>query len=274
MTFTIPNLADAAHRPQAGLYQGDIDAIVAGINGDRVLAGCAVVQSANGPGMDVDTAAGFVLVAGVVVTVAASLDDAIGSGNATFPRIDLVEVGANGTVDVVAGTPAADPVPPSPSSGHVPLAHVFVDSSESTSVLNADITSKRVLVPRLHTLYLHVVDTDSACAVANGIKGVAVPNELEGMVLVRAVAVAHTAGTTGTMDIQVRRRRATTDADMLSTKITLDTAETDSTTAATPAVIDAANDDVAEADLLFADIDVLHTTPANGLLLALTFADE
>lgn len=80
-----------------------------------------------------------------------------------------------------------------------------------------------------------------------------------------------TAGTTGTLDIQIYN--VTQAADMLSTKLTIDSGETTSETAATPAVIDTANDDVATNDLIRVDIKAVHTTPSQGLILGLTFND-
>ena len=58
---------------------------------------------------------------------------------------------------------------------------------------------------------------------------------------------------------------------MLSTKLTIDSGETGSDTAATPAVIDANNDDVALHDLLRIDVDATATTKAKGLIVTLGF---
>lgn len=275
MGFTIPDADDANHQAQAFLTTFDIEALAAAHAGLCVLSGCAVTQSANGPGMDVDTAAGYILVNGVVVQVSQSLDDAISSGNATYPRIDLVEVGANGTVDVVAGTPAAYPVPPEPSADHVPLATVFVDSSESTSVVTADIVDKRVLRPRRATRSVHLVDGDTATSTGNGVIGIPIDASLDGCVLADVLAIVETAGTDGTTTVQVRRSRGGTDADMLSTEVTIDSAEYDNTTAAAAHAINASNDDLATGDVIYLDVDAVHsTTPANGLDVVLTFADE
>lgn len=87
--------------------------------------------------------------------------------------------------------------------------------------------------------------------------------------LTGAHAEVITAGTTGTLDIQIHN--VTNAVDMLSTKLTIDTGETGSDTAATPAVINATNDDVDENDLVRVDVDAIHTTPAQGLLLTLEF---
>jgi hypothetical protein len=114
-------------------------------------------------------------------------------------------------------------------------------------------------------------DSATACAVGNGAGSLLfrVPSTLNGMNLVGVAAAVGTAGTTGTMDIQIAN--VTQAADMLTTKITIDSAETDSSTAATPAVIDAANDDVATGDQLRIDVDAIHTTPATGLMVELQF---
>jgi hypothetical protein len=58
---------------------------------------------------------------------------------------------------------------------------------------------------------------------------------------------------------------------MLTTKITIDSTETGSDTAATPAVIDTANDDVATNDVIRIDVDAISTTAAKGLIVTLTF---
>ena len=58
---------------------------------------------------------------------------------------------------------------------------------------------------------------------------------------------------------------------MLSTKITIDSGETGSDTAATAAVIDTANDDVATNDVIRLDVDAISTTPAQWLIITLQF---
>lgn len=96
-----------------------------------------------------------------------------------------------------------------------------------------------------------------------------VPAALDGMNLVEVHAEVITAGTTGTTDIQIHN--LTQAADMLSTKLTIDSAETGSDTAATAAVIDTANDDIAENDVLRVDVDAVSTTAAKGLIVTLGF---
>lgn len=96
-----------------------------------------------------------------------------------------------------------------------------------------------------------------------------IDSRLDGMNLVDVHAEVITAGTTGTTDIQIHN--LTQAADMLSTKITIDSTETGSDTAAAAAVIDTANDDVAENDVIRLDVDAVSTTAAKGLLVTLGF---
>lgn len=96
-----------------------------------------------------------------------------------------------------------------------------------------------------------------------------VPSILNGWNLVGVAACVQTAGTTGTTDIQIHN--VTQTADMLTTKITIDSAETDSSTAATAAVIDTANDDVATGDQIRVDVDAVSTTAPKGLFVELQF---
>jgi hypothetical protein len=107
------------------------------------------------------------------------------------------------------------------------------------------------------------------CSTGDGKFYLVVPAYLDGLDLIGVHAKVVIAGTTGTMSIQIRN--VTQTVDMLTTKITIDSAELGSDTAATPAVIDTSNDDVAAYDTLAIDIDSVHTTPATGLIVTLVF---
>ncbi len=96
-----------------------------------------------------------------------------------------------------------------------------------------------------------------------------IPADINGMNLVSVNANAETAGTTGTMDIQINN--AIQAVDMLSTLLTIDSGETSSKDAAVPAVIDTDNDNVATDDELYVDVDAVQTTPAEGLIVTLGF---
>jgi len=112
-------------------------------------------------------------------------------------------------------------------------------------------------------------DFTTDTATGNGAAYFRIPSGMNGMNLVEVAAAVITAGTTNTTDIQIHN--LTQAADMLSTVITIDSTETDSSTAATPAVIDAANDDVATADMIRIDVDAVSTTAAKGLLVTCVF---
>jgi hypothetical protein len=94
-----------------------------------------------------------------------------------------------------------------------------------------------------------------------------IPASLNGGVITAVHAAVATAGTTGTTDIQIARVRSGTPADVLSTKLTIDSTETGSDTAATAAVINASNDDLATNDRLRIDIDAVSTTAPLGLVV-------
>jgi len=96
-----------------------------------------------------------------------------------------------------------------------------------------------------------------------------VPPALNGMNLVYVHARVITAGTTNTSDIQIAN--VTDSVDMLSTKLTIDSGETGSDTAAAAAVIDTDKDDVATNDLIRIDVDAASTTKPKGLIITMGF---
>jgi len=120
------------------------------------------------------------------------------------------------------------------------------------------------------SVVIQVLDGTSYTSVGDGAAYFTIPEELNGMNLVGVHAAVITAGTTNTTDIQIRN--VTDSADMLSTKMTIDSGEMSTSTAATPAVIDTSHDDVVTNDLIAVDIDAVSTTPAKGLIVRLRFA--
>lgn len=116
---------------------------------------------------------------------------------------------------------------------------------------------------------IQVVDSATNTATGDGKAFFRIPAELNGMNLTGVAASVYTAGTTGTTDVQIRNKTQT--ADMLTTKITIDSTETDTSTAATAAVIDTGNDDVATGDVIAIDVDAVASTPAKGLYIEMRF---
>ena len=110
---------------------------------------------------------------------------------------------------------------------------------------------------------------ESGISVQTGDGAVAftIPAYMNGMELIDVVASVHTKGITGTTDIQIRRRRAGADADMLSDKLTLgdEYYVSDET-------INTDNDDVQTGDQIYVDVDAIHSgTAPLGLSVVLTF---
>ncbi len=93
-----------------------------------------------------------------------------------------------------------------------------------------------------------------------------IPSYLNGYELFGWLGTLETAGTTNTLDIQVRN--VTQAVDIFSTKITIDSTEK-TTATATLAVINAANKNLATLDRLRVDVDAVHTTVGKGLNLTL-----
>ena len=110
----------------------------------------------------------------------------------------------------------------------------------------------------------------SACTTGDGKSYLPIPLGLDGLSLIGIHGEVETAGVTTTMDVQVHN--ITQAVDMLSTKLTWDSTETGTDTAATPAVIKSNGDEVVAAyDVLRLDFDSIHTTPATGCIVTLRF---
>lgn len=118
---------------------------------------------------------------------------------------------------------------------------------------------------------LQVVEgtTDVAVGDKQGNLSFRVPIEMNGYDLVTVAAHVETSGTTGNLDIQIRN--VTQTADMLSTKMRIETGETDTSTSAQPGTIDTGNDDVATGDKIVVDVDSVQTTAPKGLTCTLGF---
>jgi hypothetical protein len=154
--------------------------------------------------------------------------------------------------------------PSTPSSGYGVLyfksdGKVYVKNDAGTEI---DLVGRKMYQAT-------VFDYTTDVATGDGKFYYVVSEQMNGMNLVRVHARVITAGTTGTTDIQIAN---VTDAvDMLSTKLTIDSAETGSDTAAAAAVINTSTDDVATNDLLRIDVDAVSTTAPKGLIITLEF---
>jgi len=108
--------------------------------------------------------------------------------------------------------------------------------------------------------------SESNVTLGDGLIGIPIPAVFNGYNIVNITAHVHTKGITGTTDIQIRRRRAGTDVDVLTTPITIG-----DEWYASDETIDTANDDVATGDMLYVDVDDIHSgTAPLGLTVAVT----
>jgi len=115
---------------------------------------------------------------------------------------------------------------------------------------------------------IKVVDDATAITTGDGKFIFTVPEELNGMNLVKVQAGLSTASTSGLPNITFYN--LTDSTDMLSTALTIDANEYTSATAATAAVINTSYDDVATGDRIEINIDGAGTG-AKGLIVYMSF---
>lgn len=112
----------------------------------------------------------------------------------------------------------------------------------------------------------------SAITVGDGKAFYRVPSIMNGWNLTAVAMSVDTVSSSGIPTVQLRRLRAGTPVDMLSTKLTVDASESDSSSAAAAAVINTSNDDVNTADRIYVDVDVAGTG-TKGLYVEMTFTE-
>ncbi len=170
---------------------------------------------------------------------------------------DLGGTWPNPTVDAASDTVA----------GKVELATVneVTTGTDTTRAVTADSLGG---LPR--SFSIAVFDSDTPCAVGNGTIAFCVPLFMDTMEITDCVASVHTAGTTGTMSMQIRRHRLAADADVLSTLLTIDTTEESSTTATVHVIKSTGEEQLNEGDLIYIDVDGVHSTAAKGLTVTIT----
>ena len=151
------------------------------------------------------------------------------------------------------------------------IADMKASAAETTTGTDdASFVTPDALAGSIHgkkTVQITVVDYVTDVATGDGKAYFHVSPALAGYNIVDVHAEVITAGTTGTTDIQLRN--VTQTADILSTKLTIDSGETGSDTAATAAVIDAAEDDLTLNDLIAVDVDAVSTTAPQGLIVTI-----
>lgn len=181
-----------------------------------------------------------------------------------YPSINAT--GSDTDIGLDFSPKAAGPVRIYTTTGNTPTLQAAGDDTNLSLHLKGKGTGT-VKQPR--SLVVQVYDGLDSLTTGDGKFYFTIPPELDGMVISAVFARVVTAGTTNTTDFQLHN--VTDGVDILSTKLTIDTGETSSATAATPAVINASNDDVATNDLIRLDIDATSTTAPKGLIIRITF---
>lgn len=146
-------------------------------------------------------------------------------------------------------------------------AELDTHSGDTTAVHG--IADTAVLVKR--TAEIIITDPATIPTTGDGKAHFLIPDVMAGMNLVRVVAFCTTVSSSGLPSVALRRERSGSAVDMLSTTATIDVSEKTSLTAATAPVINTSNDDVAEGDIIYADVDAAGTG-TKGLGVALTFS--
>lgn len=121
-----------------------------------------------------------------------------------------------------------------------------------------------------HTVHFNIGSPSSSLSIGDGQAMIRIPASFAGKNLIAAAIALSNSSSSGLPTVQLRRKRSGSDVDMLSTKLSINVSATDSEGATTPAVIDTVNDDVAEKDQIYIDVD-LAGTGATGLVGTLTF---
>lgn len=96
-----------------------------------------------------------------------------------------------------------------------------------------------------------------------------VSEEMNGLNLTAVSLTCSTSGS-GETSVQIRRVRSAVSVDMLTTPLTIDSGEVDSSTAATAAVIDTSNDDIQTGDQIHFDLDSIGSGVL-GVYVGFTF---
>jgi len=146
-------------------------------------------------------------------------------------------------------------------------------SADKISFYDAsDAVTRSILFNKLtafteRTLIVKCVADTIGPSVGNGITHVTIPSTLNGKNLQSAQAHVYTAGTGSLTTVQLHN--LTDGQDMLSTPITIDASEKDSSTAATPSVTGSYTG-VSTADVIRIDVDVVATNTL-GLEVRMVF---
>lgn len=229
-----------------------------------------ITNAATGNGVSIASTGGDTNIA---LTIAGKGTGAVILGQATSTDVRLAAdqpIADSSGNELIKFTKVASAVNEITLSNNATGSSPIISATGGDTNVGLDVKMKGTGKLRLPTIVeIMVVDPATDTSTGDAKAFFRVPEELNGMNLTGVAATVYTAGTTNTTDVQIRNKTQT--ADMLTTKLTIDSTETDTSTAATAAVIDTNNDDVATGDVIAIDIDAVSTTAAKGLLVQMRF---
>lgn len=127
------------------------------------------------------------------------------------------------------------------------------------------IDSPTLTTPRIGSLVLF--GSGTSITTGDGVAAVPIPAEMSGMQLTDVMANVYTVGSGATMTLQVRRSRGGVDVDMLSSALSMGLVYY-----VNNPVVNPSYSDIQTGDKIYVDVDTVHTVPAKGLSVALTFS--
>lgn len=116
-------------------------------------------------------------------------------------------------------------------------------------------------------LVFPIADAATTPTTGDGKVHLPVPPEFNGWNIVTSLGCVTTVSSSGTPTFALRRERSGSAVDVFSTNPKIDVSEKTTVTAATPAVINTSNDDLATGDILYGDLDVAGTGAKGHMLL-------
>jgi len=126
-------------------------------------------------------------------------------------------------------------------------------ASDSEDYVPTQQSTKAYVDNNTRIVVIKCIADDTALETGDGLTHFTIPTYLDGFDLVAVGAHVYTVSSSGAITIQIHNLTDT--VDMLSTELTIDVSEKDSSTAAVAAVIDTAEDDVTEGDEIRIDVD-------------------
>jgi hypothetical protein len=127
-------------------YECDEDGLVQFARGNGLLNDAGIIVSEQTvPNMTVKSSSGSIRYDGAAVSVAAVDPITISASHPTLDRFDIIHCTSGGSVQVLTGTAAATPKPPSLPSTSILIAIIVVGDGV-TSITNSDIKDRRLFV--------------------------------------------------------------------------------------------------------------------------------